>query len=137
MKLKFVVFLALAMFASIGGIPLAQAQPDETDRANVPFDFHAKGQKMQAGDYIITVDVLAKMIKLSDASGEHTIYLMGIPADGGSDKPELVFNHSGDTYALKEVKSNVIDLTFHTRVPEQAMESRVATPQVEVALNRQ
>jgi hypothetical protein len=106
------------------------------EKANVPFDFYAGKHKMPAGDYTVRIYFEAQMILLSDASGEHKIFLSGIPEGDGSDKSELVFKHSGNTYALQEVKSDVIDLTFQTKVPEPAMESSVASPQVEVALNQ-
>jgi hypothetical protein len=137
MKLELFVCLVLAVFVSIGGIRLTQAQTDRLEKADIPFDFYAAGEKMAAGSYIIGVDAAAKWITLSDAPGEHKIFLIGIPSEDGYDKSELVFVHSGNTYALKEVKSDVIDLKFKTRVPEQAIESRAASPHVVVALNRQ
>ena len=136
MKVKVVVFLTLAIFAAIGGVGLAQAQKRNIARARVPFDFYAGGQKMPAGDYIVGVNVLTKMITLGDASGQHRMFLMGIPAEDGYDKSELVFEHRGDAYALQEVKSDLIDLTLQPRMPEQAVESRLESTRVEIALNR-
>jgi hypothetical protein len=136
MKFKFIMFFAVVIFASAGAISAAQAQTDEIEKANVPFDFYAGGQRMPAGNYIVGVDLAAQMITLSDDSGENKMFIMGIHAGDGDDKSELVFKHSGNTYALEEVKSDVIDLTFHTTVPELAMESRTKLPPVEVALNR-
>jgi hypothetical protein len=48
----------------------------------------------------------------------------------------LVFKHSGNVYALQELKSDAYDWVFQTRVPEPAMERRSTSSQVEVALNR-
>lgn len=136
MKLKLIMFLAVLVFALAGGLSSAQAQTDEIETANIPFDFYAGGQNMPAGHYTIGVDLESQVITLSDDSGEHRMLLMGISAGDGDDKAELLFNHSGNTYALQEVKSDVINLTFNPRVPAQAMESRMALPEVEVALNR-
>jgi hypothetical protein len=136
MKLKLIMFLAVMVFTSIGGISPAQAQSDETEKANVPFDFYAGGQKMPAGNYTISVDLGTHMITLSDDSDERKMFLIGTIAGDGDDNSELVFEHSGNTYALEEVKSDVVDLTFPTTVPERATESRMELPQVEVALNR-
>ena len=91
---------------------------------------------MPAGNYIFGLDPQTKIITLRDDSDKHHMFLMGIPEAYGDDKSVLVFKHWGNTYALYELKSDVIDLTFHTTVPELALESRVELPQVEVALNR-
>jgi hypothetical protein len=138
MKSKIIMFLAVLVAASGGVISSAQAQDDGTEIANVPFDFYAGGQKMPAGEYIIRIDIQSDRITLRDASGEHGMFLMGTPAGDAANKSELVFDHSGDVYALKEVKSDVIDfgLTFRTKTPQQAMASSVSPAQVEVALNR-
>ena len=136
MKFKRITFLAIPVFASACAISMAQAQTDEFEKADVPFDFYAGGQKMPPGNYLVGVDLETKMITLSNDSGEHKIFLMGIPAGDGDANTELVFKHSGNTYALKEVKSEEIDLTFRTRVPALAMESRMAVPEVEVAMSR-
>ena len=137
MKLKVIMFLAVLVFGAVGSISSAQAQSDEIEKANVPFDFYAGAQKLPAGSYTLGVNLEHQMITLSDDSGERKMFLMGtLAGDGYDNKSELVFEHSGDTYALKEVKSDVTDLTFHTTVPNAAVESRMASPAVEVALNR-
>jgi hypothetical protein len=136
MKSKSIVFLTIMMLASIGSISSAYAQSDEMERANVPFDFYADGQKMPAGTYTIGINLETDMITLKDASGKHQMFQAGTHEGYGEDKSELVFEHSGNTYGLIEVKSDVIDLTFRPRVPEQGMATRVALPPVEVALNR-
>jgi hypothetical protein len=136
MKLKVTISCAVLALGLLIGISSAQAQVDEIERANIPFDFYAGGQKMPAGTYMIWADVEAKTIRISNASGDKSIFLMGIPAGDGYDKSELVFDHSGSTYALEEVKSDLIDLTFATSMPQEVTEGRLALPTVEVALNR-
>jgi hypothetical protein len=136
MKLNLIMFAAVLAFASAGAVGSAQAQAyDEVETATVPFAFYAGKQEMPAGNYRIGVDLETRLIRLSNDSGQ-AMFLTGIPAGEGEDLSELVFTHSGDTYALKEVKSEEIDLTFNTRVPAFANESRVEFPEVVVALNR-
>jgi hypothetical protein len=134
-KLKLMMLVLLSLFATLAVNASAQ-ETDQVAKANVPFDFYAGGQEMPAGSYVIGLDLETRMTSLADASGQRKIFLMGIPADLGEDKSELVFEHIGNMYLLKEVKSDVMDVTFRTRVPEEAMQSRMASPQVEVALNR-
>ena len=92
---------------------------------------------MPAGHYTIGLDLRSKIITLRDDSG-HNMFLMGTPDGDPNNKSELVFEHSGDVYALKELKSDVIDidLTFPTRVSKQETASRISPSRVEVALNR-
>jgi hypothetical protein len=138
MKSKLIMFIAVLVAASAGVLSSAQAQADETEIANVPFDFYAGGQKMPAGEYTIGIDIQGDRIALRDASGKHGMFLMGTPAGDANNKSELVFEHSGDVYALKEVKSDVIDfgLTFRAKMSGQEMVSRISPSEVEVALNR-
>jgi hypothetical protein len=138
MNSKIIMFLAILVAASAGVVGSAQAQTDGTEIANVPFDFYAGGQKMPAGKYTIGIDVEGERITLRDASGQHGMFLMGIPEGDADNKSELVFEHTGDVYALKEVKSDVIEfgLAFYTKVSGQATASRISPSQVEVALNR-
>ena len=138
MKSTIIMFLAVIVAVSAGVVGTACAETDGTEIATVPFDFYAGGQKMPAGKYTIGMDGEGERILLRDDSGHHQMFLMGTPEEDGNDKSELVFEHTGDVYALKEVKSDVIDfnLTFPTRVPGQAKASRISPSQVEVALNR-
>jgi hypothetical protein len=136
MKLKLIMFVAALAFASAGVVGSAQAETyDEVETATVPFAFYAGTQEMPAGNYRIALDFETRLITLSNDSG-HTMFLAGIPAGEGANLSELVFAHSGDTYALKEVKSNEIDMTFQTKAPGLTNESRLASPEVVLALNR-
>jgi hypothetical protein len=47
-----------------------------------------------------------------------------------------VFKHSGDGYALEELKSDAYKWVFQAWMPVPAIESRNALSHVEVALNR-
>ena len=137
MKSTIIMFLAVLVAVSAGVVGTAHAETDGTEIATVPFDFYAGGQKMPAGHYTIGLDFKSKIITLRDDAG-HNMFLMGTPDGGSTDKSELVFEHSGDFYALKELKSDVIDfdLTCPTRMPKQETASRTSPSRIEVALNR-
>jgi len=136
MKLKLIMFLAVLVFASVGIVRLAHAQEHETVTANIPFDFYAGKQKMPAGSYHIGIDLRAGLISFADESGKRKMFLLATPDDDGDGKSLLVFTHSGDVYALHELKSDASNWVFQTWMPAPPMESRNALPQVEVALNR-
>jgi hypothetical protein len=136
MNLKFIPLFSVLVFASVGIGGLAHAQDDETEKANIPFDFYVGARKMPAGHYNIGIDLERQMITFTDESGKHKMFLMGTLGDVGDGKSLLVFKHLGNVYALDELKSDAIDWVFQTRVPVLAMESRNTSSQVEVALNR-
>jgi hypothetical protein len=73
---------------------------------------------------------------LTDESDKHKIFLTAISGDEGNGKSLLVFKHSGDVYALEELKSDADNWVFQTWMPVPPMESSNALPQVVVALNR-
>ena len=136
MKLKLITLFAVLVFASVGIVALAHAQDDETVKANIPFDFYAGKQRMPAGSYCIGIDLETGLISFTGESGKHKMFLMGTPDDDGDGKSLLVFTHSGDVYALEELKSDASNRVFQTRPPDPGMESRSTSLQVEVALNR-
>jgi hypothetical protein len=132
---KLITLFAVLVFASVGIVGLAHAQGDETVKANIPFDFYAGKQRMLAGSYRIGINLETDVISFTDESG-HRMFLMGTVAEEADGRSLLVFTHSGNAYALEELKSDAYDWVFQTRVPEPAMESRSTSSQVEVALNR-
>jgi len=136
MKLKLITFFAVLVFASVGIVGVAYAQDDETVKANIPFDFYAGKQKMPAGTYRIGINLGTDLISFSDESGKHKVFLSGTHDDYGDGNSQLVFTHSGDVYALEELKSDAFNWVFQTWMPVPPIESRNALPQVEVALNR-
>ena len=136
MNLKFIVLLSVLALASVGIVGFAHAQDDETEKANIPFDFYVGTQKMPAGSYRIGINLETEVISFSDESGKHRMFLMGTAAEEGDGRSLLVFKHSENAYALEELKSDAYDWVFQTRVPVPAMESRSTSSQVEVALNR-
>ena len=111
MKLRFIIFSVFALVLSLGGVSSAFAEIDEVEQADIPFDFYAGGTKMPAGTYNIGLDAQNDTINVSDASGRHAVILLGSPADGTGVKTQLVFDRSGDTYLLREIDNNVINLS--------------------------
>jgi hypothetical protein len=136
MNLKFIVLLSVLALASVGIVGLAHAQDDETEKANIPFDFYVGTQKMPAGSYRIGINLETDVISFTDESGKHRMFPVRIAAEEGDGRSLLVFEHSENAYALEELKSDAYDWAFQTRVPVPAMESRSTSSQVEVALNR-
>jgi hypothetical protein len=135
MKLKLITLFAVLVFASVGIVGLAHGQDDETVKANIPFDFYAGKQRMLAGSYRIGFNLETDVISFTDESG-HRMFLMGSVAEEADGRSLLVFTHSENAYALKELKSDAYDWVFQIRMPEPAMESHSTSSQVEVALNR-
>jgi len=133
MNLKFIALFAVLVFASVGIVGLAHAQDDETEKANIPFDFYAGTQKMPAGSYRIGINHETDVISFTDESGKHRMFLMGTAAEEGDGRSLLVFEHSENAYTLEELKSDAYDWVFQTRVPVSAVESRSTSSQVEVA----
>lgn len=136
MKLKFITLFTVLVFASTAFVNLAHAQNVETHKACIPFDFYAGKQKKEAGCYRIGSDLENGMISFTDESGRHETFLMGISENEGKGKPMLVFTHSGDVYALEELKGDAYNWIFKTWMPVQPIESRDGSMELEVALSR-
>lgn len=134
MKLKFMMFIFLSVLSTFS-INASAQEFDPVAKATIPFAFYAGGQKMPAGTYTVGLDLVNGMTSLRDATGQKQIFLLGNPADGGEDKNELVFEHTGNVYVLKEVRDELLDVSFQTKIPAEAMATRSASSPVEVALN--
>jgi hypothetical protein len=74
MKLKLITCFAVLAFASVGIVGLSHAQDDETEKANIPFDFYVGAKKMPAGRYSIGSDLEGQMITFTDESGKQRIF---------------------------------------------------------------
>ena len=134
--MKLITLFAVLVFASVGIVGLAHAQDDETEKANIPFDFSVGTQKMPAGSYRIGINLETDVISFTDESGKHRMFPVRIAAEEGDGRSLLVFEHSENAYALEELKSDAFNWVFQTWMPVPPMESRNALPPVEVALNR-
>jgi hypothetical protein len=132
MKLKFIILPALAFFVSVIGISSAHAQIDRIAKADIPFDFIAGGQQLPAGTYNIGIDVTNDIVSISDDSGRHQVLLLGNSAGAVSGNPDLVFDHSGDNYSLREIESDIISLDFPKA---KAGKTGTQSAQIHVKLN--
>src|SRR5262249_51178935 len=120
MKLRLIHSCVLAFALSMVGVSLAHAEVDQVETANIPFDFYAGNQQMPAGTYTIGLDLQGDIITLNDGGG-HAAILMGVPAgDDGKYESQLVFDHSGDSYFLREVKSDLLDVDLPTTKAQAA-----------------
>ena len=133
MKLKFIIFSVFALVLSLGSLSSAYAEIDEVEQADVPFDFYAGSTKMPAGTYNIGIDAQSDTIKVSDASGKNGVLLLGAPADGTGTKTQLVFDRSGDTYLLREVDNNLLNLSVSEN--KLARNSGAETSRVNIPTN--
>jgi len=131
MKLKFIIFSVFTLVLSLAGVSSAYAEIDEVEQADVPFDFYAGNTKMPAGTYNIGLDAQNNTIKVSNTLGENGVLLLGSPADGTGKKTQLVFDRSGDTYLLREVDNNILNLSVSEDKAAKdggAESSRVSVP---------
>jgi hypothetical protein len=137
MKQTLKMSLGALVLTLAGSLYPAHAQTLDAEKAKIPFDFYVEGQKLPAGVYTVDINVEAEMISLRNDATAHQIFLMGIPSGYGSNEGRLIFEKSGDTYALKTVDADDVDLTFPTKLPGNKQErSSLETPsQVEVAFN--
>jgi hypothetical protein len=135
MKMKFMM-LALVPLFSLLTLSASAQDIEPVAIANIPFAFYAGHQRMPAGTYTVGLNLENELTSLTDASGHQEIFLPGIPADDGGDETALVFEHTGNIYVLKELKSESLNVTFNTKKPAEAVATSGASSQVEVALNR-
>ena len=130
MKLKLIPHCVLAIGLALAGASAAHAEADEVETATIPFDFYAGNQQMPAGTYTIKLDIQNDIITLNDNSG-HAAFVIGVPAgDDGSYQSELLFDHSGDSYFLREVKNNVLDMDFPATKAQAASVESAQVPLV-------
>lgn len=128
MKTK-LIYSVLALVLVMIGVSSAYAWTDQVERATIPFDFYAGKRMMPAGTYNIKLDLEDNMVSLSNISDQSTVFLMGVPpGDDGGDQSELVFDRSGDSYFLRELKSNVLDESFPTRHAHASRMEAVVVP---------
>jgi hypothetical protein len=136
MKYRIAILSAACLFLIVGA-GLAQVQLDQTVVANVPFDFYVGNQEMPAGIYEVKFDSASELILLSDHSRQHESFLMGTrEGNGASDISELVFEHTGSDYYLKDMKSYDVELSFRVKRSESNAALNNRSTQVEVAMNR-
>jgi hypothetical protein len=142
MKPKLVLLFATVLLMSIAGIGLvhsqAYAETDETLKANVPFAFYAGKQVMPAGTYSIGIDVQNRLLTIVDADEKNHQFLPAMVSGDGSDEDALVFDHIGDQYYLKGLKSDAIDMSVPVNERDTATASAdgATHEQIQVAMSR-
>jgi hypothetical protein len=128
---------SIALLFFMVGARLAHAELDQTLVASIPFDFYAGNQQMPAGTYNIKFDVGSSLVLVSDRAGHHAGFLLGTREnDGNNANSELVFDHTGDEYFLKDMKSSNLEMSFHIKRADNSAALTSPSTQVEVAMNR-
>jgi hypothetical protein len=116
-------FVALALFAvALTGAALAQDSAHMV-RANIPFDFYAGGKLLPAGEYTMSVNVENGLVIIGqNATGKGSL-LLGSRDDGSrDDRTVLIFKLvGGEAYALRELQSPELGLSFSASGPKPAM----------------
>jgi len=101
----------------IAGVAAVSAFGQSTQyRGTIPFDFTARGVQMKAGDYVLTTNNHALMLR-ERKSG--TASILGTTGFGSTDtaenKGQLAFIKDGDNYVLSEVNTTEYKLKLkHT-----------------------
>jgi len=101
-RLALVVALAGAVLAILNVPAPALAQSTAMSVA-IPFDFHAGGTTLPAGDYIVSRS--GEAIQISDSKG-HSAFVISsaVPNPAAKLDNQLVFNRYGDECYLSEVR---------------------------------
>lgn len=121
MKNNFCKLAALALFAvALTGAALAQ----DLVRANIPIDFYAGGKLLPAGEYTISVNMLAHEIAIEQIAS--TSFVLGSPDDGSRDnRTVLTFKLiAGHGYELRELQAPNFGLSFKATSPQASMRAK-------------
>lgn len=99
---KQIYFIAIAIAVCAGSVANANAQATQLFTADIPFDFHVRGERLPAGEYTVrclnpSSDV--KVLQLRKTDGEFSIMLHTNSIVGRmASKSRLVFNRYGNQY---------------------------------------
>ena len=135
MKASFRLFLATALLLPVLGTGPAQAQVDESVKANVPFDFYAGTRQMPAGTYFFKIDAESSNVLISDQEGHGMFLMRNDIGNSQSDKASLVFEQMGDHYFLKTISAFAMDVDFSVKDAEKKLALNTPATQVVVAAN--
>jgi hypothetical protein len=103
MKERSSVMLAFVALAALA-LP-AVAQHSDLSRVNVPFNFVAENQRLQAGDYSIQLMQNGRLlIRSADGKVATTVLSLPAPLQTTATASEVVFNRYGGEYFLSEVR---------------------------------
>jgi hypothetical protein len=115
--------VALALFAmALTGATLAQNSTHAV-RANVPFSFYAGRQVLPAGEYTISINMEDHLAIIGQEATGRSSFLPGLPDDSSRDeRTVLIFKlGEGEVYALREVRSPGLAVTFNANEPRATM----------------
>jgi hypothetical protein len=132
---NFLKLVALALFAvALTGVALAQ-DSTQVGRANIPFNFYAGRHLMSAGEYTIVVNQEVHIVTIGQKATGNRAFLLGSPDDSSRDyRTVLTFRLvAGDVYALSELQSPDLGVSFNAKGPQSAMKAQTQrTRSVEV-----
>jgi hypothetical protein len=124
-------FVALAFFAvALTGAAIAQDAIAQDNahvlHANIPFSFYAGGQLLPAGEYTISVNIEEHTVTIGQKATGSTSTLLGSPDDSSRDyRTVLTFNlATNDVYALREIQSPGVGVSFNAKGPAGAMRAK-------------
>lgn len=123
MKTHFLKLVALALFAAaLAGVALAQNDVP-LGRASIPFDFYAGGKLLHAGEYTISANLNHRVAIIEEKASGRTCFLIGVPDENSrDDRTVLTFKLvGGNVYALHELQSADVGVSFNLIEPQRAM----------------
>ena len=118
MKSRCAVHFVLMVLFTFSGATLAHAQTGDVGKgvvsADIPFDFYVGTHKMEAGTYYVSMNPDIQRVDLSSATSTERVYLVGaLAGDEQRDQtPRLEFDHLGNDYFLKGVKTPEVSIAF-------------------------
>jgi hypothetical protein len=93
--------------------------------AAVPFAFQANGVQLNAGNYSITRDASAHVVRIQETEGAKGVYLLTRPLSSTKTPSQMVFHRYGNRYFLAAVVApgmSVSDMKI-SRAEREAMQS--------------
>jgi hypothetical protein len=104
-------FLALALTTPVAGQILS---------AEIPFGFTTADQTFLPGRYTLTVDVPGNRLVVMDQNGVAMagLFMSKVYAPALRSHPVLVFHRYGDSYFLRQIKTQATDITMPVQKAE-------------------
>jgi hypothetical protein len=103
--------LALAFTTPVAGQILS---------AEIPFGFSTADQTFLPGRYTLTVDVPGNRLVVTDQNGVAMagLFMSKVYAPALRSRPELVFHKYGETYFLKQIRTQATDISMPVQKAE-------------------
>jgi hypothetical protein len=100
--------VVISLLCLCGMVVAAQAQNEGAIVVTVPFEFVAGSTTLPAGEYTVTRNSSDTNSPLLISDHSHSLFLLPVAFDDtAADDVGLSFEHVGDTYLLKEVKTQI------------------------------